>query len=115
MDKRFAQNLVAYIESTNNLLCKYAAQSERFQQFLKQLETEKNEYQEKLAEAIDIMASDGVIPKEYTEAIFNSMKDSPTKAAEFLKKVNNGPKRLGKASSNLSSVGRDPIVEFCLS
>ena len=112
MNKEFARKIVQYIESSNGALEKYASENERLTREIERLQEERQVYQEKLAESIDIMANDGRIPGEYKDAIFNSMKNSPEKVAEFLSKVNDKPELMGHASSEFRSA-TDPIVEFC--
>ena len=114
MDKKFARSLVAYIEKTSSLLEKYAETNERLSQENEILKEGQGKFQEKLAEAIEVMANDGRVPKEYSQAIFNSLKDSPEKVAEFLFKVNDQqPTSLGEASNEMNSESQDAIVKFC--
>jgi len=113
MDKNLAKNLVAYIEHTNSLLCKYASQSQQVQRYM-QVELEKTaKFHEKLAEALDVMAERGYVPEEYKEAVFESMKNNPTKVAELLAKVNDVPKKTGSASSDYKKGYKDPIEMYC--
>lgn len=114
MDKKFARGLVSYIEQTNGLLEKYAEANERLSQENEMFKADRNQFQVKLAEAIEVMANDGRIPKDYTEAVFNSMKNSPEKAAEFLTKVNDQPGQMGESAKGMIS-STDPIVDFCFS
>ena len=112
MNKNFAKKIVEYIESTNSVFEKYASENERLSREVEQLRAERQVYQEKLAESIEVMTHDGRIPGEYKDAIFNSMKDSPEKVAEFLSKVNDKPDIMGHASNEYRSA-TDPIIEFC--
>ena len=114
MDKEFAQALISYIEHSNNVLEKYAAQSDRFASYEAGIREERELFQEKLAEALDVLTNDGVIPAEYKDAVFSSMKDRPEKVAEFLKNANNRPTRLGESSSSPNKYIGDPILEFAL-
>ena len=110
MDRKFAQNLMNYIEHTNSVLEKYAhyvGQLEASPQF------DTQEFQTKVAEAVQILTNDGVIPKDYSEAVYNNLKNDPVKVASFLTKKSNYPNQIGEASLKPSTDGIDPIWEFC--
>ena len=106
MDQELALKLVQYVEYTNDLLEKYAER-------IGTIEQEKEQFHEKLAQVIDIMVDNSIIPEEYSEAIYNDLKDSPEKVAEFMTKIiDKQPLKIGEASNMISSK-KDAIVEFC--
>ena len=114
MNKEFARKVVAYIEDSNNTLEKYASEIQRLSRenaALKSNQFNQGEFREKLAASIKVLTDEGRIPTEYSNAVFESMKDSPEKVAEFLCKINDVPSTMGQASDEFRS-STDPIVDF---
>ena len=107
MDKNILYNMVQYIDRTNRLLAKYASA-------YRNVSNQAQLYQEKLASSIEELANRGVIPHQYSEAIFNTLKDDPVKTAEFLAEVDNSPVRIGTASDKPNQDSVDDFTAFCL-
>ena len=116
MNKRLIQNLVSYISQTNGLLEKYAHQNEQLQEQLekqaRRQELETQAFNEKVAEAVNVLAQEGVVPQGYEGTLLDSLQGSPVKVAEFLTQMNVSPKKMGQAASGLSS-SSDAILDFC--
>jgi hypothetical protein len=110
VDNSFARNLVAYIENNNCLMEKYASMERRYASMM-------SGFQEKLAESLDYMTESGAIPSLYKDALFESMKNSPEKVAEFMTKVggDTSPHRIGEVSASKRPSDVDDIVKFCFS
>jgi hypothetical protein len=113
MQNEFLAKVVGYIDSTNTLLEKYAAENTRLTKIVDSFKNEKAQYVEKIAEAVDMLVNDGTIPSDYSDAVLKNLASSPVKAAEFLTKTKNGPVRLGTASAMPSQDQRDAIERFC--
>ena len=107
MNQGFIENLIQYIETTNNTLNKYASLHDE------ELDI-RNKFNEKLAEAVDILADKKVIPADYKEGIFINLKGSPEKVAELLIQAYDQPNRIGSSASGYRD-NSDPILDFIFS
>jgi hypothetical protein len=113
MNKNFLANLVNYIESTNSLLEKQASAHRAVITQLGYHKAEQQAFVEKVAGVFSELAEENSIPKEYAQEIFDGIKDSPVKMAEFLIKIREEtPVKMG-APSNEYNKKSDSFVEFC--
>ena len=102
--KTLLTNVVDYIEYTQPLLEKAASSSHL-----------SDEYFEKLAEAVDTMADNGLIDYSDRSLILEKLADSPEKVVEALCKLSEkiGPDTLGGPSDEINTSTLDPIFRFC--
>ena len=108
MNKKFARNLVRYIEHSNKVILKLAQDN-------KERKNKYKEFYEKLFEALDVLAEKDIIPKDYKEGIFEVLKKEPEKVAELLiKAAELSSEQIGIASERNYS-RRDPLLDFIFS
>lgn len=106
MNQQFLANMVGYIETTNNLLEKYAS-------IQRQRDMETKEYYEKIAASVKVLVKQGFINPAYEEMVTNYLKTSPVKTAEFLGKVYDRNFKMGEPAGLNRS--HDPMLEFLFS
>jgi len=108
--QQFAKDVVEYIEMTQGLLEKSASADPS-----QYLGTEN--YRIKLAEAVESLAENRLIPLNARREVFDEFLSRPEKIAETLCKLSQkvGPHSLGEASERTDVSTLDPILRFVLS
>ena len=106
--------MIGFIETTNEFVTKYASEFSKQKRELDQFKVSYKEYQTKIAEAVDVISREGIIPEEYSDLVLEELKSNPTKTAELIMKITDRPKTLGESSGSLhNNRFKDQIEEFC--
>jgi len=111
MNKQFLKNLVAYISQTNEVIEKYATLTDFKNKELQQKQAERQQFNEKLAESIQIMKQAEAVPDSFIDDLYNSLRDNPVKVAEFLRQFDAKPPKVGESADG--TINRsDDMLDF---
>jgi ABC-type transporter Mla subunit MlaD len=106
MNKQLIQNIINYIDVSDQALKKLASDNRKFVE-------RNNAYQHKVHESLVKLASVGIIESDNVDYLYNTMKDNPEKVAEFLSLTAKTPS-MGKSSDHYNGNQLDAIAQFAL-
>lgn len=106
MNKQLIAQIIDYIDISDQALKKLASDNHA-------LMTTARNYQQRLQESFNKLASWGIIDSAEANSLYESMKNNPEKAAEFLTVTTKSP-ALGRSSDVYGDNQLDAIAKFAL-